>query len=488
MNFGKNTITLTVSKVLSLVMSIGITVILSRYRTLEEYGTYAQLILIVNLSVSILSFGINNSINYFLGKFEHKNDRDIFISTYFILNTLFGVIIGIFLIVFSPKFGIYFNNSSIKDYGLILFVLPWTILTNSCLSYFLVFSNRSKYVLAVETTYNFLVLLTALISSIIEIDFKTYLYFFTFINSVQSIFVYLLVFKIYKLENIIIKINIAKEILKFSIPLGISTILGTLNLQIDQIMISSFYKLSEFAIYANAARELPIAVLSSSVVLVVFPIVSKLVNRKYTKEAVFVWKESIIFSSIIMFFLISVLFVFAPEIINILYSEKFLTGVSVFRVYSLVLIFRITYFGMILNTLNKTSYVLRTSFLALILNIILNFVFYKLFGFIGPAIATFFVTGIVATMQIWYTSKLVNISFSEIFPWLEILKLGIINIFLACFISISKYILSKIFLNNDFFLSIILGIFWLTIYYLLINKKTKEKWDYLNSSSHCDII
>lgn len=488
MNFGKNTITLTISKVLSLAMSIGITVILSRYRTLEEYGTYAQLILIVNLSVSILSFGINNSINYFLGKFEHKNDRDIFIGTYFILNTLFGVIIGISLFVFSSRLGIYFNNSSIKNYGLILFILPWAILTNSSMSYFLIFSNRSKYVLSIETTYNFLVLITALISSILEIDFKIYLYFFAFINSVQSILVYLLVIKIYKLEIITIKIDIAKEILKFSIPLGISTILGTLNLQIDQIMISSFYKLSEYAIYANAARELPIAVISSSVALVVFPIVSKLVNRKYTKEAVFIWKESIILSSIIIFFLISVLFVFAPVIINILYSEKFLSGVSVFRVYSLVLLFRITYFGMILNTLNKTSYILQTSFFALILNIVLNFIFYKLFGFIGPAVATFIVTGIVATMQVWYTSKLVNISFTSIFPWFEISKVGIINIFLACFVFLSKYILSKIFLNNDFVLTIILGIFWLAIYYLLINKKIKEKWDYLNSSNHCDII
>lgn len=488
MNFGKNTLILTISRVVSLVMSIGITVILSRYRTLEEYGTYAQLILIVNLSVSVLSFGINNSINYFLGRFEHKNDRDSFISTYFLLNTLFGVTIGILLNLFSYKLGVYFNNSSIPGYGLVILILPWSLLTNSSMSYFLIFSNRSKHVLLIETTYNFLVFLTALISSIIGIDFKTYLYFFTLINAAQSIFVYYLVYKIYKLNNIKVRINLAKDILRFSIPLGFSTILGTLNLQIDQIMISSFYKLSEYAVYANAARELPITVLSSSIVLVVFPNVSKLVNRSRTIDAVNIWKESIVLSSMIMFFLISVLFVFAPEIITILYSEKFIAGVPVFRVYTLVLIFRITYFGMILNSLNKTSYILITSFLALILNVVLNFTFYKLFGFIGPAIATFCVTSIVATMQLWHTSKLVNMKISSIFPWTDLLKIGIVNILLAIAFFLLKYIFSQSTSNVDIITSILIGFVWLISYCFLINRKLREKWDYLNSSTHCDII
>lgn len=488
MNFGKNTLVLTISKVVSLVMSIGITVILSRYRTLEEYGTYAQLILIVSLSVSILSFGINNSINYFLGRFEHKNDRDSFISTYFLLNTLFGVTIGILLNLFSYKLGVYFNNSSIPGYSLVILILPWSLLTNSSMSYFLIFSNRSKHVLLIETTYNFLVFLTALISSIIGIDFKTYLYFFTLINAAQSIFVYLLVYKIYELNNIKVRINLAKDILRFSIPLGFSTILGTLNLQIDQIMISSFYKLSEYAVYANAARELPITVLSSSIVLVVFPNVSKLVNRKRTNDAVNIWKESIVLSSMIMFFLISVLFVFAPEIITILYSEKFIAGVPVFRVYTLVLIFRITYFGMILNSLNKTSYILITSFVALILNVVLNFTFHKFFGFIGPAIATFCVTSIVAIMQLWYTSKLVNMKISNIFPWKELIRIGLVNILLATTFFLIKNILNQTTSNVDIITSILIGFVWLISYYFSMNRKLREIWDYLNSSTHCDII
>ncbi|HCT63592.1 MAG TPA: hypothetical protein DIC19_05780 [Erysipelotrichaceae bacterium] len=488
MNFGRNTLILTISKIASLIMSIAITVILSRYRTLGEYGTYAQLILIVNLSVSILSFGISNSINYFLGKYDCKEERDNFVIGYFILNTLFGIITGILLGLYSEKLGVYFNNTNIPSYRLVLLILPWSILTNSSMSFFLIFSNRSKFVLIIETTYNFVIFITALISSLLGIDFKSYLYFFTIVNATQSIFVYIIVHRIYKLKNKFVNFRIIKEILIFSIPLGLSTLIGTLNLQVDQIMVSSLYKLDEYAVYANAARELPIAVLSSSIVLVVFPTISKLLNKKRIKEAMDVWRYSIDLSSIIMFFLISVLIVFASEIITILYSEKFLMGVSVFRIYSLVLVFRITYFGMVLNSLNKTKYILMTSIFALISNVILNFIFHKMFGFIGPAVATLCVTSFVALLQLKSTARMIDFKFIQIFPWVSLLKIGILNLLLSIVFYYIKVFFMEIFPNLTLFTSVIIGLAWFIVYFLIVCKNARKKWDVLNSSTHYDII
>ena len=61
-----------------------------------------------------------------------------------------------------------------------------------------------------------------------------------------------------------------KEIIKYSAPLGIASMMGTIMLQLDKIIVSSMCTPEEFANYVNGAIEIPlIAVITGSISAVI---------------------------------------------------------------------------------------------------------------------------------------------------------------------------------------------------------------------------
>ena len=59
-SLGKDTVLLTISKMMTLVITMLTGMMLSRFRSFEEYGTYSQLMLVVTLFTSIFMLGLPN--------------------------------------------------------------------------------------------------------------------------------------------------------------------------------------------------------------------------------------------------------------------------------------------------------------------------------------------------------------------------------------------------------------------------------------------
>ena len=180
------------------------------------------------------------------------------------------------------------------------------------------------------------------------------------------------------------------------------------------------------------------------------------------------------------------LIAFAPDVITLLYSEKYLPGVNVFRIYSVVLILRCTYFGMILNATGKTRFIFYSSLCSLGLNIILNGVFYWLVGFIGPAIATLISQTVINVVQLIFTSRVMNYRFKDILPWKELGITAIIILVLGTpfFIIRNLFTLSGIY---GVMLSIALGMIWGGIYFLIMRKRLIYKWKELNREENYEL-
>ena len=77
-SLGGDAVRLTLSKVISLCITMVCTMLLSRFRTVEEYGTYSQLLLVINLFSSLFMLGLPSSINYFLARAETEQEKQKF--------------------------------------------------------------------------------------------------------------------------------------------------------------------------------------------------------------------------------------------------------------------------------------------------------------------------------------------------------------------------------------------------------------------------
>lgn len=480
----KNTIAsnatkLTLIKTLAMAITMLIAMLLSRFRSLEEYGTYSQMQLIGNLVTSIFMVGLPNSISYFISK-NDKIKRQEFLNTFFSLCSLLGTMGGILLILAIPIASQYFNNRDIMIYWFFLLSYPWTKITLASIENLLVSYNKIEKLMVFKGAYCCITLLTLIVCCIIKTSFYIYMIAFTCSEVVFSIWVYSIASKVEGRLKFQLRKHTITSILRYSLPIGLSSIVSTISIELDKLLIGWFYNTNEMAIYVNASRELPITVISTAISAVLMPPMVKFLAKGKNKEAVELWKKSVILSYIFISFIVMILFVYAKEVIAILYSSKYIPGIGVFRVYTLVLLLRVTYFGIILNSIGKTRFILYSSLISLGLNVILNIVCYYVFGFIGPAIATFLSIGIIATIQLWYSANVINMHLKDIFPWGSMVKIfGINTMFGIVLYYISNFILLKFL--NAYIIAIGAGIIAGGVYLFVYRKRIFALWNYLNN-------
>lgn len=125
---GGDAIYLTVSKIIVLFIGMITSMLLARFRTLEEYGTYSQIIMITDLVSTILMLGLPNSINYFLAKARTDEEKQRFMSVYITLSGIFTFVIAVCLFLALPVISEYFKNPAITTFSYVFAIYPWSSL------------------------------------------------------------------------------------------------------------------------------------------------------------------------------------------------------------------------------------------------------------------------------------------------------------------------------------------------------------------------
>lgn len=476
-----NAAMLTTSKILSLFISLATSMLLSRFRTLEEFGTFSQIQIIVTFALMFFVMGLPNSINYFYPKANTQKEKDEFLFTYYFSCTLIALLAGLVLFIAKSIFASFFANEQINIYGYLLLILPWTNILISSISNTLIVGNKIWRLTFYNICYGLFLLIIIVSIKFINGSFELYLKTYLTIQVIFALWVYYEVLSLNSNFTYLLNLKLFKDIIEFTFPIGLAGLIGTLNIEIGKILIGHFMGTEMLAIYSNAARELPLTVIAASITAVLMPHLVNLVKQNRIDDLINLWGETIELSYIILCFFSSVLFVFAPQIITFLYSEKYLPGLGPFRVYSLVLIWRVTYFGMILNITKNSKFIFYISILTLISNILLILIFYNIMGFIGPSIATFISIGVTNILQLYISAKVLNKKFITILPWGKIGKITLLNIFIGIFMYIIVNIFKLNVTNDDLIITFILGCLWGVIYFIIKQKRIRSIWFIINN-------
>ncbi|BDF04168.1 lipopolysaccharide biosynthesis protein [[Clostridium] hylemonae] len=481
-SIAKDATKLTFVKCLTTGLAMLTAMLLSRFRTLDEYGTYSQLQLVTSLVSTIFMIGLPNSINYFLAKAETKEEKKEFLSVYYTLCTVLSLGAGVIMLLATPVVASYFKNAAIIKFGYFLALYPWTKIMLAGIENLLVVLKKMTKLMVFKILYSLVTLLVIFVAWQLDIDFNRYILFFILTEIIFTLWTYKISIDVSGGFRIDFDKSFIVKIFKFCIPIGLASIVATLSIEIDKFMIGYLYTTDQMAIYTNASKEMPVSIIASSITAVLMPELVRMLNKKKNDEAVNLWGSATIISYIVICFCAFVLVIFASDIITLLYSDKYLPGITVFRIYSLVLLFRVTYFGILLNSLGKTKFILITSLISLGLNAVLNVVCYCIWGFIGPAIATVVSIAITAFLQLLYSSRVINVSFARIFPWRKLLQITIINVVLAVIVMEVKNIIILDRVVGSLAESIFLGICWAGLYLLVVRKTLLENWNKLSSN------
>lgn len=412
-NLAKDSIILAIVRIITICTSMLQTMVLSRIMSLMDYGIYSQLLIVISIVTTFSNLGLNNAINYFYNKCTEQKEK--YVNVIFSLTIFSGIVGALLIFTFRTMIADYYANNLLI--GLIIYIIFRPLFANIISLYQALYisAGRAK-IIAIR---NFLISLIQTIcvplSFYIFKNIKVVLLVQLFLDIIQLIY-FGLDFSKKEIKINLMKFDktIIKEILIYSIPMGIALMMGTLFKESDKLVIAKLMDTENLAIYTNMSKQLPFEFIATSFTAVITPAIVRFYHKKDMKAVINLWSNYMEFGYITTWILCGGAIVCAKELLLFLYSDKYLAGLNIFIIYLITEMFRYTYFGMILSATGKTKYILNSSLISLVSNIILNIVFYKIFGIIGPAIASLVCVITMGFIQLFFSCKQLKVSITNV--------------------------------------------------------------------------
>ena len=470
---------ITVSKFAGSIISFLNIALLSRFRTLTEFGTYSEMLLTASLVIARCDLGLPYAVTYFGSRAETEEERRRFFSVFYTLDTIISIFIGIVMVLAIPLIEAYFNNPNISKYWYFLMLYPWVRIIDATIDNVLVILKKSVLIAAYRITYGILVFLVILTIQKLGLGFDEYVMAYTGLLVLLMFAAYFLVSKNLGGIRPAFDKKTFKSIMKYAIPIGLASAVGMINIEFDKFIIGHFCNEDEMAIYANASKALPVALIAGSISMVLMPTIIRKVSEGKDSEAAEMWGNAIVVSLDILMTIVFALIIFAPEVIEFIYSEKYLAGTSIFRIYSTGYLLECTYWGTMLNAKGKTKYILYGSIGACIINIILDLTLFRFFGMRGPAIATVISQSCMVAYQFILSKRVLNVK--SIINMNKLSEVMARNMIIASVCYILKIILISRTKITHVGVAFIVGTLWMAFYLLMYGKTILKKINVLNA-------
>lgn len=453
---------LSVTDSLRFVVKTIVGIVLARMLSQTEYGTYRQLFLIYTTLSTIVLLGIPQSMLYFIPKLGDEEKRRSFISRSIDLVSLLAILMVFGVILFRPLISRAFSNAQLLPLLLIFAFYPLYMFVNQIFSSvmlgmkeplrlvkFSIFSMATDLVLILGTALVFRKL-EIIVLGLVTAAFIQWLYARIGLSKEASD--YKFAWEDYKQQ------------LRFSLPIGLSAIIGILAVQMDKIVISTYFDPAQYAIFSVGAMELPfIGILVNSVYSVILPAMSSSGSPELMAQ---LYRGSVRKNALIIFPVAAVFFVLASDIMSFLYSSRYEGAAIYFRIYLFTLPIRVGIFGLIFQAVNRTKYIMQNAVLTLVANLILNLILVNTnLKMQGPAIATVMVTYISSVVYLWLIHFKLGLSLRQLLPLEQLVRTLIASLLAAALVypilSILHHQLLRLSLIPVLFIVLYLGLAYL---------------------------
>jgi O-antigen/teichoic acid export membrane protein len=383
----------------NLILWFAIKILITNHTTTEQFGLYTLVFTIAMMTTSLVVFGLpagaSRYISVFLGKEEPDNATSVSRASLQMgfISSMTSAILLYFLAPHISKHVFYMPEIE-TPIRIIAFSIPFGImaafLRNILRGYH--FIKHTIYCQELGQPVFFMVLTGALF--LFKLPFPL-----IFLAHNLSVFLVFLLFSYYSAKLIDIKpLHIKNErfygdLLKFSIPLFLGSLMRLFLTWTDTLMLGRYTDVAEVGIY-NVSISLAKLLLAplQSLGFVILPIAGSLYGKKQFNELNRSYQVLTrwIFSAAFPIFFVE--FFFPEMLITFLFGERFLDSSLPLQIMAVGFLFHtlLGNNGVILTAIGKTRHVMYGSILSGTSNIILNYVLIKSLGLgvKGAAIAT----------------------------------------------------------------------------------------------------
>jgi O-antigen/teichoic acid export membrane protein len=394
----KNTTWLILGEGISRFLLLFVFIYAARNLTAEGFGIFNFALAIASIFLVFSNLGISDTTTRELAKDQNKV-KDY--PAVLLLKIILSIIAFILIIIFS-----FIATSDPYTRKIIWIIGIYVLCHNYLMTVYSFF--RARHQMKYET-------LIKVLEAIFITGFSSYLIFihpspenlsFGFsLGSLLAVIIILIYF------SIIIKsvfsswhLNIWKDTLKISWPLGLAYATSLVYIHIDSVMMGFWGQIIEVGWYNAAYKLVGILITASSLLGASFlPLLSKAyLDKKEFKRRFLSYIKLAVFLALISVILGLSL---APYIINVLFGSEFSKGVLAFQILVLMAGLNFIYYPFYLaliasNNQNKIFFI---SFVGALINIVFNILLIPSYSLYGAAIATLITYIVLVILAIYYS-------------------------------------------------------------------------------------
>lgn len=395
-------------------------VVLSRFYSKSDFGTYLQAVLWIGTVAEIASLGLPKAVLYFSGVEADKKNAMLHVLGLLCLSTGLACL---FTALFWDEIGGAFSNPSLQPLlGAVCANLFFKALSANLLNLSLVTGEvRASSFISLFLSPFLLVGMGLLAYAGYPV--KALLWATCAIEVAQCL--------LFSHRTLFRKgaeralpghfrwdFALAGRILAYSAPLVLTIFTILLGRKADSFLISTLFQPGDFALYSRGALELPFGqLIVVNVANLVMPEFARLYREKrHAEVSATLGREAFSIALPVFICFFSVLLVH-EELIVFLYSARYAESARVFLFYLLLLPIQIYAFDTVLQAMHQSSKVTYSALASFAFNMGLSFFLIPRFGIVGPAIGV--VGGVLFhnLLLLFFLNRLLGIRFAKALPW-----------------------------------------------------------------------
>lgn len=439
--------------------------ILSRYFSKADYGTYKQVMYVYGTLLTVFTLGLPRAYSYFIPKNPIEQSKSITIKLTKVFVVL-GLLFSFVLFSCAKPISDLLNNEDLIIALKLFSPVPLLLLPTLGLEGVYASFQKTQY-LAAYTILTRVFTILCVISPVLFFNgnYISAIIGFDVASLLTCISAMIMMFHPFKrIKSVSTKVTF-RDIFSFAIPLMVASLWGMIFNSANQFFVSRYFGNEVFAEFSNGFMEIPFAgMVVSAVAVVMLPAFSKMDSGiGMTEQVYLMWNNSVIKSAKIIFPLLFFCIFFPKIIMTCMYGNLYDSSGLYFMIRNIGGLFYIIPFAPIILAIGKTREYSRVHMISAFIIVVLEFVSVKI---CDSPIAIAIISEVCRCLFVFMMMKVIaEYSSKSILQLLPMRQLG--RIILPSIFSgfITLVIVNQISINK-WLLLVVSGIVFLVVYYI----------------------
>lgn len=405
--------------------------VFSRLLTTSEYGKVDVFMTYVNIFMVILGLDFAGAVGR--GKLEFEDKADEYITSSILFTTLFSAVVVLLVNIFFPIFQKMFVMDRLTVNVMMLYSYAMFIISYRSAEYNFYYEYKKNMEMSLGVAIGNFALSLILIETVFcEHKFWGRILGATVSTLIVAVFVY---WHLISRGHLTVKKKYINYSLKFGIPLIPHNLSHMVLASADKVMINSMISASASGIYSLVyTLGMLIQVMFEAMNNVFAPWLFRQLNKGRGNNVRYVQKYYLLVYCMAAVVVLTI----SPEIIKIIGSREYWEGISMVMwiVYAAFISFSYTLYVNVEFFYGKTMLISVGTIMAAIVNVLLNFLFLKKFGYQFGAISTIISYLALLIFHMFIVNFIIRKNVTDnIFVILVILLMLVITLSLRCFLN-----------------------------------------------------